>query len=72
MEKAKSGIGIFEKYLTLWVALCIGGGILIGSIAGESMQILSSMEIYRVKYPGSNTYMVNDLSNDVADRFFKY
>ncbi|MHC1779139.1 MAG: ACR3 family arsenite efflux transporter [Bacteroidales bacterium] len=51
MEKAKSGIGIFEKYLTLWVALCIGGGILIGSLAGESMQILSSMEIYKVNIP---------------------
>jgi arsenite transporter len=44
-------IGFFEKYLSLWVALCIGGGILIGHFAGESMQILSRMEIYNVNIP---------------------
>jgi ACR3 family arsenite transporter len=44
-------IGFFEKYLTIWVALCIVGGILIGSFAGETMQFLSKMEIYRVNIP---------------------
>ena len=44
-------IGFFEKYLSLWVALCIGGGILIGSFAGDAMQYLSKMEIYRVNIP---------------------
>ncbi len=44
-------IGFFEKYLTLWVALCIVGGIIIGSFAGEAMQFLSKMEIYRVNIP---------------------
>lgn len=48
---AKKQIGFFEKYLTIWVALCIIGGIIIGSIAGETMQILSKMEIYRVNIP---------------------
>jgi len=28
-EKAQ-GIGFFQKYLTVWVALCMGVGILIG------------------------------------------
>ncbi|MDD2476209.1 MAG: arsenical-resistance protein, partial [Dysgonamonadaceae bacterium] len=45
---AKKQIGFFEKYLTIWVALCIVGGIFIGSFAGETMQILSKMEIYNV------------------------
>ncbi|MFA6360132.1 MAG: ACR3 family arsenite efflux transporter [Dysgonamonadaceae bacterium] len=48
---AKKQIGFFEKYLTIWVALCIVGGIIIGSIAGETMQILSKLEIYRVNIP---------------------
>lgn len=44
-------IGFFEKYLSLWVALCIGGGILIGSFAGDTMQALSRMELYKVNIP---------------------
>lgn len=44
-------IGFFEKYLTLWVALCIVGGIFVGSFASDAMKILSKMEIYRVNIP---------------------
>jgi arsenite transporter len=44
-------IGFFEKYLTLWVGLCIGIGILIGHLAGEEMSILSSLELYNVNIP---------------------
>lgn len=38
-------IAFFEKYLTLWVALCIGGGILIGHFFGETVQQLSGLEV---------------------------
>lgn len=48
---ATKQIGFFEKYLSLWVALCIGSGIFIGHLAGDSMQWLSSMEIYKVNIP---------------------
>ncbi|MCF6358055.1 MAG: ACR3 family arsenite efflux transporter [Draconibacterium sp.] len=51
MNKPKKQIGFFEKYLTLWVALCIGLGILIGNFAGESVEILSKLEIFRVNIP---------------------
>jgi arsenite transporter len=44
-------IAFFEKYLTLWVALCIAGGVLIGHLAGDSMAFLASMEIYNVNIP---------------------
>ena len=44
-------IGFFEKYLTVWVALCIGAGILLGHFAGSSMEVLSKMELYRVNLP---------------------
>jgi ACR3 family arsenite transporter len=48
---AKKQIGFFEKYLTLWVALCIGAGIIIGNFAGNSVAVLSSMEVFRVNIP---------------------
>ncbi len=51
MEKDIKQIGFFEKYLTLWVALCIAGGIAIGHFSGDSIQVLSSMEVFRVNIP---------------------
>ncbi|HSJ67528.1 MAG TPA: ACR3 family arsenite efflux transporter, partial [Anditalea sp.] len=50
-QKEPKKIAFFEKYLTLWVALCIGGGVLIGYLAGDSMEFLSTMEIYQVNIP---------------------
>lgn len=35
----------FERYLTVWVALCIGGGILLGKVAPEIAQTLDGMAI---------------------------
>lgn len=47
----KKQIAFFEKYLSLWVVLCILGGIGIGYIAGDFMEYLSTMEIARVNVP---------------------
>lgn len=47
----KAQIGFFEKYLTFWVALCIGIGILAGHIAGDKIEILSKFEIFNVNIP---------------------
>ncbi|MFA9389129.1 MAG: ACR3 family arsenite efflux transporter [Prolixibacteraceae bacterium] len=51
MNKHKKQIGFFEKYLTIWVALCIGAGILIGNFAGDSVLFLSRLELYQVNIP---------------------
>ena len=51
MGTVKKQIGFFEKYLTLWVALCIVVGIGIGHFAGDGMQIMSNVEIYKVNIP---------------------
>ncbi|GAB4318282.1 MAG: ACR3 family arsenite efflux transporter [Bacteroidales bacterium] len=51
MNKKDKQIGFFEKYLTLWVALCIAAGIGIGYLAGDGIQVFSNMEIYRVNIP---------------------
>lgn len=47
----KKQIAFFERYLSLWVALCIAAGILLGYVAGDAMRWLSSMELYRVNIP---------------------
>jgi len=50
-ESESGSIGFFEKYLTLWVLLCIAAGIGIGYVTGDSIEVLSSWELYRVNIP---------------------
>ncbi len=40
------GLSVFERYLTLWVALCIVGGIVLGRLAPGFAQTLDGMAIY--------------------------
>ncbi|MBT3383212.1 MAG: ACR3 family arsenite efflux transporter [Prolixibacteraceae bacterium] len=51
MKQQRRQIGFFEKYLSLWVALCIATGILIGNFAGDSVQFLSRLEFFGVNIP---------------------
>lgn len=44
-------MGKFEKYLTLWVILCIGIGIGVGQWMGDSIQIVSNWELAKVNIP---------------------
>lgn len=44
-------MGFFERYLTLWVALCIVGGIILGKVAGASVSVLSDLNISTVNIP---------------------
>lgn len=51
MDTNKKQIAFFERYLSLWVALCIGTGVAIGHFAGDTIGILAKMEIYNVNIP---------------------
>jgi ACR3 family arsenite transporter len=44
-------LNIFEKYLTLWVTLCIVAGILLGRIAPGVATTLDSLSVYQVSIP---------------------
>ncbi len=44
-------LSVFEKYLTLWVLLCIAAGIFLGKIAPEFAVKLDSLSIYNVSIP---------------------
>jgi len=52
MEKAKlQGIGFFQKYLTLWVALCMAAGILIGKFIPAFPAFFGQFEYAHVSIP---------------------
>ena len=44
-------IGFFEKYLTLWVAICILLGVALGHFFGDTIAVVSQLEIYKVNIP---------------------
>ena len=44
--QAGKAMGFFERYLTLWVVLCIGGGILVGKLAPAAANRLDGMALF--------------------------
>jgi len=50
-KAAGAPIGFFERYLTLWVFLCIIAGTLIGLFAPEASQTVGAMELANVNIP---------------------
>jgi ACR3 family arsenite transporter len=46
IAKNDKGLGTFEKYLTVWVLLCIAGGIFLGKVAPQFAKTLDGMAIY--------------------------
>lgn len=51
MSNTSARMDFFERYLSIWVFLCILGGIGFGLIAGDAIQVLSQMEIDQVNIP---------------------
>jgi len=47
----KPVIGFFERYLTVWVALCIVGGIAAGQLLPGAFQAIGRMEVAHVNLP---------------------
>ncbi|MBE7367941.1 ACR3 family arsenite efflux transporter [Ramlibacter pallidus] len=44
-------IGFFERYLSVWVGLCIAAGILLGQLAPGLARAVAAMEVARVNIP---------------------
>jgi ACR3 family arsenite transporter len=49
--KKEKGLNVFEKYLTVWVLLCIGIGILLGKTAPSIAVKLDSISVFQVSIP---------------------
>jgi len=47
----KSGIGFFEKFLTVWVLLCMGAGVLIGKFLPGVPDFLGKAEVANISIP---------------------
>jgi len=43
-------MSVFERYLTLWVALCIVAGIALGQVFPGVFQAIGGMEIAKARY----------------------
>ena len=48
---AGAPLGVFERYLTLWVALCIVAGTLLGLYAPSAAQAIGALEVAKVNLP---------------------
>jgi len=44
-------MGVFERYLSLWVGLCIAAGVLLGKSVPEVFQLFASLEYAHVNLP---------------------
>jgi ACR3 family arsenite transporter len=51
VRTVRPAIGFFERYLTVWVALCIIGGILLGQLLPHLFQAVGRMEVTQVNLP---------------------
>ncbi|MBR9844106.1 MAG: ACR3 family arsenite efflux transporter, partial [Rhodobacteraceae bacterium] len=51
IDQAKAGLGTFERLLSLWVALAIAAGLLLGSLIPGFFATLAAMEVASVNLP---------------------
>lgn len=50
-QQAAKSMGFFERYLTIWVLLCIVAGISLGAIGPKFFQAVASLELAKVNLP---------------------
>ncbi len=50
-ESAPPAMGFFERYLTVWVALCIVAGIALGHLAPGAFRVIAAAEVSKVNLP---------------------
>lgn len=53
MTKKSEGINVFQKYLTIWVILCMVSGVLIGKFIPQIPDFLNQFEYARISIPMS-------------------
>src|SRR5260370_1332825 len=64
-------MNIFERYLSLWVALCMVAGVIIGKLMPASVRGLERLKFgtgSHINIPMAVHHLVDDLSDDAQDR----
>ena len=51
MKQKNSGISVFQRYLTIWVALCMAAGVLIGRFLPQIPEFLNQFEYAGISIP---------------------
>ena len=51
MEKPNGGISFFQRYLSLWVLLCMAVGVLIGRLFPAIPDMLGTLQIAGISIP---------------------
>ena len=47
-------MGLFERYLSIWVALCIGAGVLLGNLTPYIFGQIAAIEYAHVNWSSSD------------------
>jgi ACR3 family arsenite transporter len=50
-KATNAGLGTFERWLSLWVALAIGAGLVLGNLVPSLFGALASLEVAKVNLP---------------------
>lgn len=51
MEEKREGINFFQKYLTLWVLICMGVGVFLGKVFPQMTSFVSGLQIEGISVP---------------------
>ena len=56
-------ISTFERYLSVWVILCIGAGIALGAVAPDFFRLIASVEVGAGQPAGGSVDLADDYSH---------
>ena len=51
MEEKREGINFFQRYLTLWVLICMGVGVFLGQVFPQMTSFVSGLQIEGISVP---------------------
>lgn len=51
IDMVEKKLSIFERYLTIWVLLCITAGIMLGKVCPDIATVLNKLSVYQVSVP---------------------
>lgn len=67
-ERDTSPIGFFQKYLTVWVILCMAVGICIGKFLPQIPELFESVRVCTGVDSNGDPHLGDDLSHDDEGR----